>query len=99
LVAPLLADRKTIRVFPAFDDTECSRLAALERRFADPDWNYGENPPFWVEAHARFAWGSIEFLIPLCSLSSFVVKYSSHVLKPIYALTDFSYIILKQETT
>jgi lipoate-protein ligase A len=50
------------RVFPALDDTAQtrSRLAVLERHFASPDWNYGKNPPFHFEAHARFAWGGVD---------------------------------------
>ena len=49
------------RAFPALDDTvQTSRLAALERHFASPDWNYGKNPLFRFEAHARFAWGGVD---------------------------------------
>jgi lipoate-protein ligase A len=36
------------------------RLSALEKRFADPMWIYGKNPPFEYEAAGRFPWGGVE---------------------------------------
>ncbi|GHT57016.1 lipoate--protein ligase [Spirochaetia bacterium] len=36
------------------------QLAALEAKFADPDWKYGKNPPFEFAVQGRFSWGGVE---------------------------------------
>jgi lipoate-protein ligase A len=39
------------------------RLARLEKRFADPTWKYGKNPPFSCVSSRRFPWGGVEIAL------------------------------------